>query len=421
MIDVSLLRVMKHKSEFKKLYPIVAAIRGVIDPKTDTILTAFKKYFEKFPEQDRIDAALFVPQFKKWNSGMDEEVFNSYVPVFRNMMVDFDDATRKSLEGDIYELELQANTENIMHLHKQGSLTLELNAALTAAMDRYKLNMGVQKLAWDDTPIEDLLQEDLDESGLRWRLSCLNMATRPLRPGDFGIIAGRPDKGKTTFLTSEVTFLVPQLPAEQNGLWLNNEGPSGRIVKRLWQSTLAMTISEMVEASEKGTLRDLYKATMGRLDRIKVVNVHNMNVGQVDAIIDAANAGIIVYDMIDKIKGFDMSGGRTDERLEEMYDWGRNTAVKYNSIGFASSQISNEGDGMQFPTLGMLKDSKTGKQGACDFQIMIGASNDEGLGGYRFIGMPKNKIKREGNPGDPKATVIFDGERARYSMESEAA
>jgi replicative DNA helicase len=145
-----------------------------------------------------------------------------------------------------------------------------------------------------------------------------------------------------------------------------------------------------------------------------------MHVGQVDAMIDAANAGIIVYDMIDKIRGFDMNGGRTDERLEEMYDWGRNTAVKYESVGLASSQISNEGDGLQFPSLGMLKDSKTGKQGACDFQIMIGASNDAGLQGYRFIGMPKNKIKREGAQGDPRATVLFDGERARYKMEYEA-
>ena len=69
---------------------------------------------------------------------------------------------------------------------------------------------------------------------------------------------------------------------------------------------------------------------------------------------------------------------------------------------------------MQFPTLGMLKDSKTGKQGACDFQLMIGASNDPNLAGVRYIGLPKNKLRREGARGDPRATVNFRPQIARF-------
>ena len=68
-----------------------------------------------------------------------------------------------------------------------------------------------------------------------------------------------------------------------------------------------------------------------------------------------------------------------------------------------------------WPTLGMLKDSKTGKQGACDFMLMIGASNDPNLNGVRYLGMPKNKLRRPGAPGDPRATVNYDPERVRYS------
>ena len=69
---------------------------------------------------------------------------------------------------------------------------------------------------------------------------------------------------------------------------------------------------------------------------------------------------------------------------------------------------------MQFPTLGMLKDSKTGKQGACDFQLMIGASNDPNLSGLRYLSLPKNKLRREGTPGDPRATVNFKPQVARF-------
>jgi len=64
--------------------------------------------------------------------------------------------------------------------------------------------------------------------------------------------------------------------------------------------------------------------------------------------------------------------------------------------------------------MSMLKDSKTGKQGAVDFQVMIGRSN---LGGeeVRGIGIPKNKLRREGMQGDPRAEVIFNGNTSRFT------
>jgi replicative DNA helicase len=64
----------------------------------------------------------------------------------------------------------------------------------------------------------------------------------------------------------------------------------------------------------------------------------------------------------------------------------------------------------------MLKDSKTGKQGASDFQLMIGKSNDPCLSMSRFLGLPKNKLHQEGHDKDPRAEVIFDAIRCRYNM-----
>jgi replicative DNA helicase len=236
---------------------------------------------------------------------------------------------------------------------------------------------------------------------------------RRLRPGDFGIIAGRPDKGKTTFLTSEVTYFAPQLPADRNIIWLNNEGPGKRIIPRLYQSALNYSMTDMKEKHAAGVLVDQYRSAVSRLDKIRIIDVHGFNTGNIEAILEESNPGVIIYDMIDNIKGF---GGeaRTDLALEEMYKWARERSVKYDCIGLATSQISNDGDGMQFPTLGMLKDSKTGKQGACDFQLMIGASNDQNLSGMRYLSLPKNKLRRPDGASDPRAEVIFDGTRARY-------
>jgi replicative DNA helicase len=99
-----------------------------------------------------------------------------------------------------------------------------------------------------------------------------------------------------------------------------------------------------------------------------------------------------------------------------MYQWVRMLSVKYDRPMLATSQISAEGDGLQFPTLGMLKDSKTGKQGAAEFILPIGATNDPNMAGSRFVSLTKNKLHRHGGPKDPRCEVIFDGERGRYRM-----
>lgn len=412
MLDVPLLRIMKYKKEHQRLMRSIPF--AAIDPKTKALLDDFAKYFEKF-DHERIDLSVFTPMFRRWHPTISEEQFNSYKGILRQVDEDVDDTTRDGILRDIYELALGTNMANLIAKYDEGNLVMPLSDYISAELDAFKMNIGLKEVKWDDTSILELLQEDINQDGIKWRLNVLNEHMRPMVPGDFGIIAGRPDKGKTSFLSSEVTFMAKQLADDRNVLWLNNEGPSGRIRKRLYQSALGKSISQLVEMAQTDPdgLNAAYAEAVGRADKIRVVNIHGAHVGQVEAIIESSNPGIIVYDMIDNIKGF---GGeaRTDLQLEEMYKWARERCVKYECIGLAASQISNEGSGLQFPTLGMLKDSKTGKQGACDFQLMIGASDDVNLMYSRYIGLPKNKLRREDMPGDPQSEVSFKPNIARF-------
>jgi replicative DNA helicase len=97
-----------------------------------------------------------------------------------------------------------------------------------------------------------------------------------------------------------------------------------------------------------------------------------------------------------------------------MYQWGRDLAVRFDCPIIATSQISADGDGECFPTLPMLKDSKTGKQGAADLIITIGTSNDPSLEAMRFIGTTKNKLRLEGRPQTPRAQMMMDATGGRY-------
>mgnify|MGYP005666705309 CR=1 FL=1 len=411
MLDIKLLQIMKHKKDFKQLIHAVPV--SAIDSKTKELLADFGKYFTKFPTHDEIDLQVFIPRFRQWHPGMSDESFNSYVGVLRNISKEVDDETRAGIVNDLYELDLGTKVANICANYDAGELDSTLLDALAAQIDAYKINTGQKAVMWNDSDIEELLQEDFDESGVRWRLDTLNRCMRPMRPGDFGIIAGRPDKGKTTFLSSELTYMANQLPEDKNVIWLNNEGMSGRIVKRVYQSALGKTITSLVDLNEEGKLKKMYQKKVGRLDRIRVFDIHGYHVGQVEAILEHNDPGIVVFDMIDNVRGF-QGEARTDLQLEEMYKWARERAVKYNCIVLATSQISVEGEGMQFPPMSALKDSKTGKQGACDFLLMIGAVNDPNLEYSRYLSLPKNKLRRDGAPGDPRAEVTFKPTVARY-------
>lgn len=410
MLDIKLLQVLKHKKDYSAL--IRSVPDKAIDAKTKALLDDFGKYFEKFPEHEDIDLQLFIPRFRQWHPSLTEEQFSSYKAILNQIGEDPDDGTKTGLLADLYELGLGTNIANLVVKYEAGDLMLPLVDCVAAEVDAFKMNVGLQAIPWEDRGIEDLIAEDLNQEGVRWRLNCLNDSMRPLRPGDFGIIAGRPDKGKTSFLSSEMTFMADQLPEDKNIIWLNNEGMASRVVKRLYQSAIGVTIGELAHMVKEGVdVAQEYANIVGRTDRIRVMNIHGMHVGQVEAILEQSNPGIVVFDMIDNIRGFE-GESRTDQKLEEMYKWARERCVKYSCIGLAASQISVEGEDEMYPGLSMLKDSKTGKQGACDFQLMIGAHKE--FPTTRFLSLPKNKLRREDMPGDPKAEVNFLPNIARF-------
>src|SRR5690606_133979 len=124
----------------------------------------------------------------------------------------------------------------------------------------------------------------------------------------------------TSFLASEVTYMAPQLPEARNVIWINNEGKGERIIPRLYQAALDVKINELSELHRAGRAEREYAAVMGRLDKIRVFDAHGWSVGAVENVLEDNNPGIVVFDMIDNIRGFG-NEARTDLALEKMYQW----------------------------------------------------------------------------------------------------
>ena len=422
-LDITLLRILKKRQDYDNLHRSIPD--RVLDGATESIIKDFGQWFKENPDHKAIDFDSFNLWLKLAHPTLSDEKLTIIRTQLKRAREDVDPSVRAGIVERLVAASAAKQLEDLVTSFDDGE-DMQFGEKLRAIVDRYDERVARQvKTPFCEVDIDELLDEDENDEGIKWRLSILNEYMRPLRPGDFGCIAMRPGAGKTTCFTSEVTFMAPQCPDGRGVLWFNNEGPSRRIVGRCWQSALGMTFHEIGElrGASKNGHKQAYAAAVGGSDRIKIVDAHDMTSGEVEDIIREQQPYIVVLDMVDNIRfgGQMLNGGtRTDQLLEAMYQWARILGVKHDCIVLCTSQLSGEAEGLTRPGLGMLKDSKTGKQGALDFLITIGKSTDPLLAKSRFINIPKTKLNRAGKPGDPCGyEVILDEDRGRYLMPDE--
>lgn len=431
-LDITVLQLLKHRDKYEKLAKHVPV--RALESQVQIIFADFGSYFKEFPDCATIDAGPFMLWFKGFkHKGLKDEACAVIDGLMRKACAE---DVPKDVAGGIMKRLVEAGiaadlADTLLNYSEGGEIDIRAN--LMAALDSYDAQVvRVVKNPQVLDRIEDLLKAEENDVGFHWRLPCLNRHIKPLQGGDFGVIAARPDKGKTTFCAAELTHMAAQVdtlypwtdPADRRSIiWLNNEGPGKKIVTRCFQSALNATTEDLVRMSNDGTIREKYAAALGgRGGTLRIFDIHGMRNDEVEELIAAQRPAVVLFDMIDNITfagAVNNNGQRTDQLLESMYQWARMMAVKYDCACLATSQISGDGDGIQWPTLSQLKDSKTGKQGAADLIITIGTVNDPVLVKSRYMGTTKNKKVRSGVPSSPMTEVIFDGDRGRFVEHSQ--
>ena len=414
MIDLALLRIIKHKADFDKVHRYIP--RSAIDKKTKAITDDIAKYFELCPDEEKLDFPAFRSMFfTTFHKKMGESDCDFYNKIIDKMEEDVPEAVRKNIINQLLELEFATNVANVINEYEQGE-EVEVIVEVGNLYETVRSTME-RTSAHDYSGMEDSTIGDEDEDvGLEWPLAVLNETYRRIQGGDQYIVAARPGKGKTSFLTFLNWAMVQQMPANKVVVWFNNESRRQRIMSRQIMSALNATNGELAKLKVDGKLQEAYVKAMGSTDRVRVYDIHGKNNFHLEEVLEGIgmdNVGAIVFDMLDNVKFPTRKEQREDQRLEQLYQWARELGVKYNCPTFPTSQISNEGAGLMFPLEHMLKESKTGKQGACDGIIMIGASDDPLLQNKRGLSMPKTKSKREGVP-DLREEITFDADRGRF-------
>lgn len=249
--------------------------------------------------------------------------------------------------------------------------------------------------------------------GIRWPLQTMNEMIGSLRKGNFGFIFARPETGKTTFLAHFATNAIIQL-GDGSGpiIWFNNEQPGLEVLHRCIQSYFGITSKDFYLKKREYSER-YYAETEGLL---KIVDEAALSKKQVENICRRYSPSIIIFDQIDKIRGF--SDDRNDLELKAIYQWARELAKEYGPV-IGVCQAGGSGEGKKWLTMDDVDSSKTSKQGEADWILGIGKSNNEGMESVRHFHLSKNKLlgdedtKPELRHG--KADVLIKADIAQYA------
>ena len=233
--------------------------------------------------------------------------------------------------------------------------------------------------------LEELLTHSYADSGLRWRLNCLNKSLGSLRPGDFGFIFARPETGKTTFLASEITAMLSHGLETGSGpiIWFNNEEQGAKVMLRIYQAYFGVTTAQLMSNTKK--YRDRFIAEVG--DRFYLIDRAILHKSFVEKIIKQLKPSLVVYDQLTKIKGF--KADRPDLMLGEIFQWARELA-KGSHAAIGVSQADGTAENVRYLTMEHVANAKTAVQAEADWILGIGKVHD--MEKARFLNISKNKL-----------------------------
>ena len=416
-LDLTILRLLRTQDRYD-LY-IRAVPSDVLEPHTRILLDDYGKWYAE-TNGAPITAEGFLPWFLLAHPKLKPEPKAMLTGIIKNSQESVPEGVEQGILARLEDARQAAALTSMLEKYNAGE---EVSVMRAVAHLAESVPMDRAALPEADFNIDRMLDDEQNDWGFHWPQDAVNASMRSLRPGDFGIIGARVDVGKSSIIAHAVAHWAPQVEQlfpgqERTIIWLNNEGPGNRLNQRLVNATLNMNMQELVDARSSG--RDLWDEVLqawGGRRVVTVYDVHDRPMSFLENIVRRTKPAIVVVDMLDNVP-FDGAvgngGQRTDQILEAAYQRSRIWAVKYDCAVLATSQLSAEAAGNLFPGMHMLSNSKTGKAGAADFIMMVGASDDPLLRNSRWLSLPKNKLARAGGTKDPRVEVTFDGPRSRF-------
>jgi hypothetical protein len=407
--EPTLIRTLAEREFFEQFKPLVKEY--AVLPESFELIEDMGAYFEAYPTDKSVD----WPKFEGWvyltrHPHWTAAQRSTYDAIVSNVKAhDPDPLIINRLQELSTAIQVKDLADDV--IMASGTGKLEQASELLSRYSTFMVDGGV-----DDPLAPYDLREIFDSlhrtGGLSWRLEELNVSVGPVCKGDLVIVAKRPEVGGTTFVTSEMTHMVSQLPEGGRAVLFNNEESKHKVMARLIQSGLNWTVMDM--ASDPDETLKQWSLLLGTR-RIDVVHDTTLSTRTVEQVLKRHDYGLIAFNVLWKVK--------VNRRLEDYqkYEylalWARQIADRHAPV-LAVWQADASAEGVPWLNQSQLYGAKTAVQGEADVLLLIGKSHEPGKGDERYISVSKNKTPGTDKT-DPKLrhgqfTVEMDAERGRF-------
>ncbi len=340
------------------------------------------RYFEDNPQVNTIDE-----DFKLWfrvtgHPGWKTEEHMIYGTIIDNIF------TRPTPDRQAFLSQL-ARTRYVNEVEQQfESLRTGRSAPIDFGTEVTRLTDQVVSSV-DPSPdvysLDSIAKDQRNNLGLYWRLEDLNQSIGPLRKGDFVVIAKRPEVGGTSFICSEMSYMLEQMGSNGNAILFTNEEQPEKIYTRMVSTALNVDYKQMMTAHALYE-QQYMKWLDGRQWELK--HDTNMTLGSIHTKLKERDYGLIAINVLLKVGGTNAEADH--DKFQALGEECRRIAQRYGPV-LAVVQADPSAEGMRFIPQDRIYKSKTALQGEADALIMIGQDHDEPED-TRFINVAKNKI-----------------------------
>lgn len=392
-LNLALLRVCKYKEEYDKVRSHI--FEPSLDEHTKVLLDSYNRYFNQYTEATCIDMDMFRHMFYNvWYKKLSQDVVNTYNALFDHICTDVTYEERVGLINSLVDERFATELANHIEDYESGE-EFSIVHAVEQQVIQAKEQLEIANNQSYGT-IESLRENKESACKYQWPLPCLAEKMRPLEGGDAIGIAALTDVGKTSLTLFFVTFFAHQ--TTKPWLWFNNEGTKERIQKRAYGMMLAATSNQIDAWIEDGSLSSRIEEKYGRPPEqvLRVFDSHGKsNVfieEQIKQTYETDGVAGVTWDMLDNVRFVGQQLAAKHEVLEQLYQWARETGVKYDYPTLETSQQSANQEWQKWPGKEELKGSKVGKQGAMDVLMFMTQPVEAAKDTERFLSTPKNKL-----------------------------
>lgn len=284
------------------------------------------------------------------------------------------------------------------------SMNTKLKARRIAAEAIKVVNGESDSLTTILSALDDIEREEVDGSGRidpvkfdldgflkgtsieglhRFRLQTFRDNVYGAGPGNFIIVFGRPESGKTGWAAYETAGWI------MNGLkvaYFGNEEPAFRTYLRIVCSALEVDVDHL-----RANKKEAEKSFALYSDNLSMFDCVGLSIDFIDLWAKEHKPDIIVCDQLDKVT-IKQRYARTDEELGAKYNMAREIAKRRGCVFMGVTQASADGEGLAQIDFSMMAGSKTAKAAEADLVIGIGHNSSIHDNFVRQLNVSKNKI-----------------------------